>query len=62
MVREVSMEKMRNSVDVVLILENSREFPNDPLVQFFLHDRSFPEWKLLCENARRCVSASRTYG
>jgi hypothetical protein len=41
MVREVPMEKMRNSVDIVLILENSREFSNDPLVQFFLHDGSF---------------------
>jgi hypothetical protein len=49
-VREILMEKMGNSADIVVILENSREFPDDLFVQFFLHDRSFPEWKLPCEN------------
>src|SRR5215813_13382274 len=48
-VREILMEKMRNSVDFVFILENSREFPDDLFVQFFLHEDSFPEWKLCCE-------------
>ena len=41
---------MRNSLDIVVILENSREFPDDLFVQFFFHERSFPEWKLSCEN------------
>jgi hypothetical protein len=48
-VREILMEKMRNSLDIVLILENSREFPDDLFVQFFLHEHSFPEWKLCYE-------------
>jgi hypothetical protein len=49
-VGEVLMEKMRDSVNVVFILENSRELPDDLLIQLFLHKHSFPEIELIFRN------------
>jgi len=40
-VHEILVEEVRNSLDVVFILEDSREFPDDLFIQFFLHKRSF---------------------
>jgi hypothetical protein len=56
-VHEILMEKIRNSPDIVFILENSREFPDHLFVQFCLHERSFTEWKLSCKSKQWCVFA-----
>jgi hypothetical protein len=46
-VRETRIKEVGNSVHVVIILENAREFSDGLFVPFFLHKHAFLELKVL---------------